>query len=212
VAAFECEYSSLLDHLPRQRERALWRQLADRLLKRGATQIAQLEHRLVLRQSLFDPILDRPGVPGRWVGGEQSQRLVRTETVAARDLSPRAVEVRPVGERLCSSVLQGEVAKLATLGRTTVPSTKPVRCACDLARAAGERVAQLLRDAGDLEILAVLAGALFDLVAESGELLGEHGAVVGAKLAGSTEHRPRRDSHDPLVAAADRARDDDVAM
>src|SRR5450759_5590124 len=81
----------------------------------------------------------------------------------------------------------------------------------DLAVTVGERVAQPRWHPGDLEVLAVPAGALLDRVALPCQLLRERRAIERPDLSDAAEDRARGDGHDAVVLP-DRAGDHDVGM
>jgi hypothetical protein len=114
-------------------------------------------------------------------------------------------------EHLRFAVLQLEPAQLPSLGRPTPLGAEPLRGSGDLTAAGGERLGESLGNPGDLEVTAVLAGALIDLIATLGELVCERRAVVGADLPRGAEDRPRGDRDDPPVLAHG-ARDHDMAV
>ena len=82
----------------------------------------------------------------------------------ASGLCPHSLQVRACGQLLGPAVLEREVAQLAALGCPAVAGTEALRRACDLTGATGERLAQLAGDTRDLEVPAILAGALLDRV------------------------------------------------
>ena len=89
-------------------------------------------------------------------------RLIRPEPVTLTRLRPDALQVAAGRELLGAAVLEREVAQLPAFGCAAVLGAEPLRGLCDLAVAAGERVAQRPGDPGDLEVPAVAARALLD--------------------------------------------------
>ena len=166
---------------------------------------------MLLGQLRLDTILDL-ALGLRALGcADQSHRLIGAESVIAGGLCPHSLQVRACGQLLGPAVLEREVAKLATFGSAAVAGTEALRRPGDLTGAPGERLAKLSGDAGDLEVPAILARAMFDRVSLAHELVGERGAVERAELPCAAEDRPRRDGHDPVVLA-DGASDDYMAV
>jgi hypothetical protein len=132
------------------------------LLQSDSVQLAQLEHRVTLGQPALDPILGRMDNCLCALSCEEPQRLVGTELVPAGGLPPYVLKVGAVGEMLRPAVLEREVPQLPALRRAPVPGTEPVGCPRNLSGAPGEGIAQILGDACDLEVLAVLSRRLFD--------------------------------------------------
>ena len=167
-----------------------WRELADGLLQQDRPELARLERRGALGQALLDTILKRT------LGGGS--------TVAPRSLpgcSPAKSKRAAVSfHARCRSarVMSTLALRFSSLSWRSSPRSgarphfarKRSAALGDLAAAGGEGVQQAARDAGDLEVAAVLAGAPLDRVAALLELVRERGAVVGAELARGAKDRP----------------------
>ncbi len=138
-------------------------------------------------------------------------RLVSSEPVTLTRPCPNALEIPAGRELLGAAVLERQVAQLPAFRGAAVLGTEPLRGLCDLTVAPGERIAQLLRDPGDLEVPAVAARALLDRIPLPRQLFGQRGAVKRPHLPRTTEHRPRSDRDDALVLT-DGPRDHDMRM
>ena len=136
----------------------------------------------------------------------------RAEPVIARGLCPHLV----AGPIVWSAPWPaGSRARGCAARRVRVPGRSGHGSAPPRGRPRGERPENASHSSrgtpGDLEVPAILAGALLDRVSLSYELVGERGAVERAHLPRGAEDRPRGDRHDPVVLT-DSACDHDMAV
>ncbi len=131
--------------------------------------------------------------------------------MALTRLRPHALKIAAGCELLGAAVLERQVAQLPTFGSAAVLGTKALRGLCDLAVAAGERVAEVPGDPGDLEVPAVAAGPQLDRIPLPRQLLRQRGAVERPDLTCTSEHGPGGDRDDSLVLTH-RPRDHDMRM
>ena len=89
--ALQGQHAPVADHLPRDGERLIRRQLAGGLLQRDRAQVALLEDGVLLGQLRLDTILDR--ALGCWPLGcaDQPHGLIRAESVIAGGLCPHSL-------------------------------------------------------------------------------------------------------------------------
>jgi hypothetical protein len=145
---------------------------------------------VLLSQLRLDAILDRTGGCRALGCADQPHGVIRAEPITAAGLGPCLLQVRACGQCLRPAVLEREVAQLAALGCPTVAGTEALRRLGNLPGAPRERLAQLPVNTGDLEVPAVLAGALLDRVPLPHKLLGERRAVERSQLPRGSEDRP----------------------
>ncbi len=210
-SALQAEDPPVTNHSPRDPEGLIRRYLPGGLLQHDAPQVALLKDGVVLGQPRLHPVLYRTIRLAAFGSRKQPQRLVGAEPVAAAGFRPDTLQVVPGCEGLGAAVLKRQLAQLPTLGRTTTSGTEPLRCPGDLTAATGERLAQLPRNAGDLEVATVLPRCLLDPIALACQLAGERGAVERAQLTCASKDRPRGDCDEPLVLTH-RASNHDVAV
>ncbi len=205
----EREHPTLGDHLLCPRERVGRRELAGRLLEHHGAQLARLERGGALGQTFFDAILEL----ARAARGDvrRATGTLAPSTEAGGRLTPHALQVGTGDGKLGPAVLELQPAQLARLRRSPPFRAEALGRGGDFAAARRERLDQLTRDTGDLEIAAVVALADVDRVAAPRELVRESGAIEGAKLSRGAEDRPGGDGDD-LTVIAHGARDHDVAV
>src|SRR5487761_1923269 len=138
-------------------------------------------------------------------------RLIRPEPVALTRPRPDTPQIPAGCELLGAEVLERQVAQLPAFRCAAVLGTETLRCLRDLTMAARERVTQLPRHPGDLEVASVAAGAPLDRIPLPREFLGQRRAVERPRLPCTSEHGPRGDRDDPPVLAH-RTRDHDMRM
>ena len=91
--AFQGQYPPVADHLPRDGERLIRRQLPGGLLQRDHAQVTLLEHSVLFSQLRLDPILDRALSCRALRCADQMHGLIGSEPVIAAGLRPHSLEV-----------------------------------------------------------------------------------------------------------------------
>jgi hypothetical protein len=151
--ALQGQYPSVADHLAGDAERLIRRHLSGGLLQRDRAQVALLEDGVLFGQLRLDAVLDRTGGRGALRCVDEPHGLLGAERVGVPGLCPHPLQVRTRRRLLGPAVLQREAAKLAAFRRAATAGTEALRRPGDLAGAAGERFAQPLGNAGDLDML-----------------------------------------------------------
>jgi hypothetical protein len=189
-SSLQGQYPPVADHLPCDGEGVVGRQLARGMLQHDRAQIAPIEHGVVFGELRLDAILDRASGCRALGCADQPYGLVWAEPVLAAGLCPHSLQVRACGQLLGAAVLEREVAQLAAFGCAAVAGMETLGRPCDLSGAPGEHLAQLAGNFLDLEVSAVLAGALLDRVPLVDQLVGERGAIERPQLPCTAEDWP----------------------